>query len=183
MPTADAILSGAEAPCVGIVTADCLPILVATGDAGQVAAIHAGWRGLAAGVIEAGLAALLEAARFGAGAARSMDLSAAIGPAAGPCCYEVDEPVREGLARRYRNELDPRTLAPGRKSGRYQLDLARLAHRILARNGVKETQIGTSHSVCTICDSARFESHRRDGDTAGRLRHFIVAGKPRFDQG
>jgi YfiH family protein len=172
-PDADAIVSSGEVPRVGIVTADCVPILLATIDGRTVAGIHAGWRGLAAGVIEAGVEAFLEASQ-------PRDPNgppgwvAAVGPAAGACCYEVDEPVREALAGRYGEQLDEEVLRPERK-GRYQLDLPLLATRILEQMGPKSTRIGTIHRVCTICDPARFESFRRDGEAAGRLSHFIRA--------
>ena len=169
-PAADAILSSPRVSRVGIVTADCVPILVAAADGSQVAAIHAGWRGLAAGVIEAALAALR---------ARSGDhgWAAAVGPAARKCCYEVDEPVRQALAERYSDELETPILASGRE-GHYMLDLPLLATKILAKNGVNSARIGTTHRVCTVCDPERFESFRRDGAMAGRLRHFIAAGRP-----
>lgn len=171
-PAADAILSSPTAPSVGIVTADCVPILVASEDGCRVGAIHAGWRGLAAGVIENALEA------FGGGGSDPVPgWRAAVGPAARGCCYEVDEPVRRALSERYASDLDAEVLAPGRP-GRFQLDLPLLATRILEASGVDSTRIGVSHRVCTICDPARFESYRRDGATAGRLRHFIAAGDP-----
>ena len=101
---ADAIVSTTPGLAVGIVTADCVPILVASRDGSRVGAIHAGWRGLAAGVIEAGIEAM------------DVDVSglvAAVGPAARGCCYEVDEPVAEALAVRYAALLQE-VLVPGR---------------------------------------------------------------------
>lgn len=160
---ADAIVSTTPGLAVGIVTADCVPILVAAADGACVAAIHAGWRGLAAGVIEAGIAAL----------PRPVDgLVAAVGPAARGCCYEVDEPVATALAERYAALLDG-VLVPGRP-GRHQLDLPALAARVLAQIGLDPGRIGDAHRLCTICTPGpRFESYRRDGAAAGRLRHFI----------
>lgn len=170
-PAADAILSCPSAPCVGIVTADCVPILVAAGDGSRVAAIHAGWRGLAAGVIEAGLEALCEATG-------SLASVAAVGPGARGCCYEVDEPVHRALAERYADDLVAPVLLAGRP-GRYQLDLPLLATRVLERRGAKLARVGIAHRDCTICDPERFESFRRDGAAAGRLRHFIRAREAR----
>jgi copper oxidase (laccase) domain-containing protein len=95
---ADAVVARGGADAVGVVTADCVPVLAASADGRAVAAIHAGWRGLAAGVIEAGIAALREQAP---GAA----LRAVIGPHIGPCCYGIDEPV-------------PRRTAPFRRGSR-----------------------------------------------------------------
>ncbi len=160
---ADAIVTSAPGASVGIVTADCVPILVSVNEGEGVGALHAGWRGLAAGIIEAGLAALGDP-----GTAR---VHAAIGPAARGCCYEVDEPVRAGLSERYAALLEG-VLVPGRP-GRFQLDLPILAERVLASCGVESTRIGTEACLCTICGADRFESYRRDGASAGRLRHFI----------
>ena len=166
-PKADVVVTARPGQAVGIVTADCVPILVATKTGRAVGAIHAGWRGLAAGVIERGLAAL----RALDEAAADEELAAAIGPAARACCYEVDEPVRAGLEQRYSEHLDE-FLKPGRPD-RFQLDLPMFAGRILAENGVEKHRIGTKHAICTICSGARFESYRRDGTAAGRLQHFI----------
>jgi YfiH family protein len=161
---ADAITSQSAGLAIGIVTADCVPILAASAEGDRVVAIHAGWRGLAAGVIEAGIEALgVEAAR----------LSAAVGPAARGCCYEVDEPVARALEARYA-ELLPGVLVPGRP-GRYQLDLPALAGRVLTALGVAPDRLGFAHCLCTICTPGpRFESFRREGERAGRLRHFIA---------
>lgn len=170
---ADVIATGRPGLVVGIVTADCVPILAARADGRRVAAIHAGWRGLAAGVVEAGLASLLvdgEDASAGA-----VEIACAVGPAARGCCYEVDEPVRSALLARYPT-AGAECLRPGRpgRSGHFQLDLGLLATRAIeAWLGSRPGRIGSAHRVCTICDPARFESHRRDGAAAGRLRHFI----------
>jgi len=146
------------------VTADCVPILVASEDGAVVAAIHAGWRGFAAGVVQSGLAAV-------SSLARGVPLVAAIGPAARGCCYEVDAPVRDALAEHHAEELDG-ALEPGR-SGHWQLDLPRLAEIVIGQIEWNCTHIGTEHRLCTICSGDRFESYRRDGAAAGRLRHFI----------
>ena len=160
---ADAIVSGTPGLAVGVVTADCVPILVATAAGDRVAAIHAGWRGLAAGVIEEGIRAI---------GVEASQLSAAVGPAARSCCYEVDAPVARALDARYARLL-PGLLVPGRP-GRHQLDLPALAARILAGLGLAADRIGLAHGHCTICTPGpRFESFRRDGERAGRLRHFI----------
>ena len=166
---ADTILSDRPGASVGIVTADCVPILVASRDGRSVAAIHAGWRGLAAGVIEAGVQALRGKMR---GKSGTQELSCAIGPSARGCCYEVDEPVRAGLNQGYAPQLSG-VLTPGRSPGHFQLDLPRLATRVLESLGIERDQIGTENRICTICAPERFESYRRDGVAAGRLRHFI----------
>ena len=172
---ADAVLGSGPGDPVGIVTADCVPILVA-GESGSglgAAAIHAGWRGFAAGVIEAGVDALLESAGDSSGRRdRAATLSAAIGPAARGCCYEIDAPVRQALGERYAAWLEPPILVPGR-AGHFLLDLPALAEEVLLGLGLRRESIGAEHRLCTICHPDLFESYRRDGAQAGRLRHFI----------
>jgi polyphenol oxidase len=124
-----------------VLTADCLP--VALGSAGAVAMLHAGWRGLAAGVLEEGVRAMEEV-----GGAR--EIVAVIGPGAGACCYEVGPEVhaRFGSAGSPRGRIDLRAIA---------------TERLLAA-GVADVR---ELPACTICDE-RFFSHRREGTRAGR---------------
>ncbi len=129
-----------------VLTADCLPIAVAGG--GAVAMLHAGWRGLAGGIVGEGVAAVRELAG-------DVPLSAAIGPGAGPCCYEVSEEVHAAFAAREADARDGRNL-----------DLKAIAGLELGRAG-----IGDVHDVglCTICsDASLFFSHRRDHGVTGR---------------
>ena len=164
---ADAIVAGESGIPVGIVTADCVPLLASAAKGSAVAAIHAGWRGLAAGVIERGLAKLQQTAP-------GSPIHLAIGPGARGCCYEVDEPVCRALGARYRAQLArDDVLRPARRAGRHLLDLSGLAERIVTDLGIPGARLGVAHRVCTICDPLRFESFRRDGAGAGRLRHFI----------
>jgi YfiH family protein len=135
-------------PGLGVIVlgADCLMIVIAGG--GAVAAVHAGWRGLAAGVIAHGVAAVRE---LGAGG----ELQAAIGPAAGVCCYEVGEEVHAEFAAE----------GAGVRRGR-KLDLKAIAATQLRRAG-----IAAVHDVglCTICaDPEVLFSHRRDHGVTGR---------------
>ena len=165
---ADAVVSERASLPIGVVTADCLPILVAT-TAGRVAAVHAGWRGLAAGVIGRALEALAALAPEGvAGAA------AVIGPRVGPGCYEVDAPVVDALARRFDDAALGAALAPTRP-GHWRLDLAALARVDLARGGLAEARVAALDRACTACDAERFHSYRRDGPGSGRLFHWIAA--------
>jgi hypothetical protein len=128
-----------------VLTADCLPVAI-SGE-GAVAMVHAGWRGLAGGVIEQGVLALR---RLGA----TGPLQAAIGPGAGPCCYEVGEEVRGAFAAE----------GPEVYRGR-NLDLKAIARRRLERAGARVHDTG----LCTICsDPSLFFSHRRDKGVTGR---------------
>ncbi len=162
---ADAVWATQSGVAVGVVTADCVPILVAA-EGAAVAAIHAGWRGLAAGVVAAGVRALVAAAP-------GAPLCAALGPYIGPCCYEVDTPVLEALAARFGAQLAAATRAT--RPGHALLDLGALVAIELAAEAIAPASIGRSASACTRCDAERFHSHRRDGASAGRLLHWIEA--------
>jgi YfiH family protein len=159
---ADAVVTRAAQP-IGVVTADCVPVLAASADGRAVAAIHAGWRGLAAGVIENGIDALRREAA-------SEPLRAVIGPHIGACCYEIDAPVLNAL-RHFDADLD--AAATPSRSGHHLLDLGALARAALLRAGVSANEIGALASSCTSCDAQRFHSYRRDGPRAGRLVHWI----------
>jgi YfiH family protein len=164
---ADAVVCCESGVAAAIVTADCLPILACSEDGGAVVAVHAGWRGLAAGVIEAGLAALRVAAPR-----RPTRVIAVIGPHIGACCYEVDAPVLVPLRARFGSELE-RAVRPTRP-GHAQLDLAALAQVELARVGVAEADCAVLGDACTCCDASRFHSYRRDGPRSGRLLHYVA---------
>jgi YfiH family protein len=160
---ADASVATRPGVAVGVVTADCVPVLVSAGG-GAVAAVHAGWRGLARGVIPRALEALAAAAP-GAG------LVAAIGPSIGACCYEVDAPVVEAMRERFGAAAEG-ALRPVRP-GHALLDLAALARAALLAAGVPAASIGVVAGACTRCDAERFHSFRRDGPRAGRLLSWI----------
>jgi YfiH family protein len=164
---ADAIVSDAPGRAVGVVTADCVPILAASRDGRAVAAIHAGWKGLARGVIAEAIEAL---ARLSGGAA----LVAVVGPHIGPDHYEVDAPVLDALAPAFGDALTP-ALRTGRP-GHAWLDLGRLARTALERSGLAPEHCAALPDACTYAHPRRFHSFRRDGERAGRLLHHIAAG-------
>jgi YfiH family protein len=166
---ADAVVCDEPGERVGIVTADCVPVLMASEDGGAVAAIHAGWRGLAAGVVEAGVARL----RALSG---GCELVAVIGPHIGPCCYEVDTPVIDAMAERLAASLAAST-TPSRP-GRVLLDLGRLTRATLLSEGLASRAVAQLSGACTRCDAVRFHSYRRDGARSGRLTHHIAARVP-----
>jgi hypothetical protein len=128
-------------------TADCLPIALAAGGGGVVAMLHAGWRGLATGMIASGVQAMRELGADG-------ELSAAIGPGAGLCCYEVGDEVHAPFA-----------AIREAHAGRH-LDLKAIAaHQLCAAGVATVADIG----ICTICaDPALLFSHRRDHGVTGR---------------
>jgi hypothetical protein len=129
-----------------VFTADCLPVAIARADGGRpaVAALHVGWRGLLAGIVANGVAAL------GGGT-----LAAAIGPGIGPCCYEVGDEVAGPFRERYGEEIV--------RDGR--LDLWAAAERALTAAGVVDVQ---RTDLCTSCNPDLFFSHRRDAGRTGR---------------
>jgi YfiH family protein len=165
---ADAVVGRAPGVPVAVVTADCVPILLAAPAARVVAAVHAGWRGLAGGVIESALRAL-EAA-----GARGGELAAVVGPHIGACCYEVDDPVLARLRARFGAALD--AAAVPTRPGHARVDLGALARAELLRE-LPQAALGAFPGACTRCDAARFESHRRDGAQAGRMVHWIAAAR------
>jgi len=168
-PEADGVLSREPGVAVAIVTADCVPVLLTSESGDAVAAVHAGWRGLARGVVAQGVDAL----RRNSGAERIL---AAIGPHIGACCYEVDTPVLEALSASL-GRLDA-ALRPSRARHAY-LDLGALVAAALEARGVARADIGRLPDVCTGCDAERFHSYRRDGPKSGRLVHFIAARSSR----
>jgi len=134
----------ADLPILAL-SADCLPIALArsNGRAPAVAVVHVGWRGLLAGMIESAVAAL------GGGA-----IAAAVGPAIGPCCYEV----RDDVAEPFRARFGPGIVEAGR------LDLWRAAEDALEGAGVTQVE---RVDLCTACHPELFFSHRRDGKPRG----------------
>lgn len=172
VPEADAVVTSEPALPIAVATADCVPVLLAAAGGRTVAAIHAGWRGLARGVIEAGVAAACDEQPATARAIAAAAIVAVVGPHIGPCCYEVDAPVLDAMADRFTPQLADAT-EPTRP-GHARLDLGKLAHAALLASGLREERIGRV-AGCTACEPERFHSYRRDGARAGRLLHFIAA--------
>ncbi len=167
---ADAIVSTHPGVRVGVITADCVPVLVANRNGTGVAAIHAGWRGATSGVIPR---AVEELERSVGGGVQSADFVAVVGPHIGVCCYEVDEPVVRALAARPRG-VPPGVLRPAGAS-HWMLDLGLLVRGDLIATGISPPSVGRFSGVCTRCDALRFHSFRRDGPKSGRLVHFLAA--------
>ncbi|MCG2634975.1 MAG: peptidoglycan editing factor PgeF [Gammaproteobacteria bacterium] len=156
IPQADASFTGRPGGVCAVMTADCLPVLLSNREGSEVAAIHAGWRGLAAGVIEATLAAMRSP---------GSDCIAWLGPAIGPAVYEVGAEVRAALLR---GDPDCEAAFQPTPAGRWLANLHQLARRRLQSGGVTEIFGG---DLCCYSDT-RFYSHRRDGLT-GRMASLI----------
>ncbi len=158
-PEGDAAVASSSGTVLAILTADCLPVVFASRDGLRIGAAHAGWRGLAAGVLEATLAAI--------GAAPG-DCLAWLGPGAGPRAYEVGEEVRAAFV-----ESDPGAASAfeATRPGHWRADLYALARRRLVAAGMAAADIHGG-GLCTISDRARFYSHRRDRRT-GRMATLV----------
>lgn len=163
-PRADGAVADAPGRVCVVLTADCLPVLLCDRAGTRVGALHAGWRGLAAGVVEAGVAAM-----DGPGAS----LLAWLGPCIGQAAFEVGPEVRDAFL-----AADPgcgSCFLPGR-GDRWHADLRALARRRLAGAGVTEVH---EDPGCTWSDARRFYSHRRDGETGRMATAVWLADAPR----
>lgn len=147
----DALITRQPGVVVSVRTADCYPILLADPVARAVAAIHAGWRGADARIVQKVVERM--SAEFGT---RPENITAAIGPGIGGCCYQVGDEV----ARKFG------------MSGAGKLDLARENANQLEGAGVLGRWISVMNS-CTYCRPQQFHSYRRDGEQAGRMISFI----------
>lgn len=164
-PAADAQWSRTSGLACAVLTADCLPVLLCSTSGDVVAAAHAGWRGLLAGVLEATVASMNS---------DPGQLLAWLGPAIGPTAFEVGAEVRNGfLAADTPVEAAAVAAcfdASPNRPGHYLADLYALARLRLQTVGVRRLFGG---SACTYSDSARFFSYRRDGQT-GRMASVIL---------
>ena len=140
IPDADAVWTDTPDVTVVVLTADCVPIVLADPSGRRVAAVHAGWRGMIAGVVERTVEVMEGADR----------LSAYVGPSIGPCCYEVGDEVADPATERFGNVV--RTTG-----GTKRLDLWACALRALGAAGVREVWPA---ALCTRCERNRFFSHR-----------------------
>ena len=152
-PEADAAVTRLPGLVLCVRTADCLPVLLSDRAGSVVAVAHAGWRGLARGVLEATLLAMQVAPD---------DVVAWVGPAIGPAAFEVGDDVFCAFT-----ETDPGASAcfVPRREGKWLADLPGLAGRRLAAHGLRDVAVDGG---CTFSDAARFHSYRRDG-TGGRM--------------
>lgn len=157
-PEADAVIAHRTSDMCVVQTADCLPVLLCGVDGREIAAIHAGWRGLSAGIIEKTVARMRTV---------PSNLIAWLGPGISQANFEVGDEVREafladGPAADAAFERNAR--------GRWQADLYKLARQHLGRTGVFDVFGG---GWCTYADAKHFHSYRRDGARAGRMLSFV----------
>ncbi len=162
---ADALVTAEPGVAVAVATADCVPLLLASGDGRVVAAVHAGWRGTLAGIAADGVRALGERGIPADG------VRAALGPAIDGCCYEVEREIAE----RFANELGAAVWQAWQdvpRPGKGRLDLRRVNALVLQQAGVPEEAI-VRVGPCTACGGGPFASYRRDGAGAGRQLSWI----------
>jgi len=157
---ADASVTRKAGVVCAIMTADCLPVLFCNEEGTVVAAAHAGWRGLAAGVLEATLAAM---------AVKPGRIMAWLGPAIGPKAFEVGDEVRAAFLA---SDSDAkRAFTPHEIEGKWFADIFTLARRRLIRAGMNQDRV-YGGGVCTVAGSERFYSYRREAKT-GRFASLI----------
>lgn len=155
LEAADASVTDAAGVVLAVMTADCLPLLACSLDGGQVAAIHAGWRGLLAGIIGNTLSV------FG-----HPELMVWLGPAIGPACFEVGAEVRDAFLQK--SPASGNAFIPG-LNGKWLANIYQLARNELEAYGITRVYGG---DFCTVTDSRRFYSYRRENIT-GRMATLI----------
>ncbi len=162
----DALITADPSLVVSVYAADCVPVLLADPGRRVVAAVHAGWRGITAGILPGAVEMMID--RLGCAAA---EVLAAIGPSIGACCYEVDAPVISQL-RRWSWWQD---VVSANARGRWQLDLQAAARTQLVQSGLLLEHVDTL-VLCTKCRAELFFSYRRDG-TTGRMAGLIAPSR------
>jgi len=164
-PTADAIITDRKGLAIGVLTADCVPIILVDPVVEAIGIVHAGWKGTAAGICGKAVTAMED--RFGAS---PENISAAIGPSIGPCCYEVGEEVAGHFTGEPYGQCVTLT-GSGRE--RWRLSLRKANKIQLTTCGLSEGNISVS-TFCTACTPDLFFSYRREGDPTGRQLSFVA---------
>jgi YfiH family protein len=152
LPAADALATRERGIPLAVLTADCLPIVLASDD--LLVVVHAGWRGLAGGILDRAISLFPD----------PRAVSGAVGPAIGACHYEVGDDVAGAVT-----AGSPAGAVRRRRGGRVFLDLPGTAATVLRSRGIREVDVA---EACTACQEERFFSHRRDGVTG---RQAVVA--------
>jgi YfiH family protein len=157
---ADALVTARKGIACCILTADCLPVFISAKDGSEIGIAHAGWRGLLAGVIENTLRNMKTPAK---------DVAAYLGPAIGPCHFEVGFDVMNRFKDVYDLQAVEKYFSPTLESGKYMADLFGLAKFRLGALGVEVT----SSDICTVCESETLYSYRHSPVT-GRMANVIL---------
>ncbi|NSW76632.1 MAG: peptidoglycan editing factor PgeF [Candidatus Atribacteria bacterium] len=165
-PVADALLTAQRGVCLGVLVADCLPLLFVDPVKEALAVVHAGWRGVVDGIHLEVLRAMETV--FGS---QVSDLLVGIGPGIGECCFAVGEEVARRFARRGTRRIRE-------KEGYFFVDLPGVVQDELEEYGVKKRNIENSN-LCTVCHGEMFHSFRREKELAGR--NILLAGWQKRD--
>ena len=163
LPECDGLITATPGTALAVFTADCTPVLLYDPITGAVGAVHAGWRGTAAGI--AGKAAEAMVRNFGC---KPENIRAAIGPNIAQCCFQTDEDVPTAIRLAYGQEAEAYIRATGNK---YYVNLKEINALSLRRAGVENIAIS---QACTVCDPDRFWSHRVVGKQRGSQGGIIV---------
>ncbi|MFH0991839.1 MAG: peptidoglycan editing factor PgeF [bacterium] len=158
----DALITDRPNLALAVTIADCTPILLFDPERMVIAAIHAGWRGTAQGIVERAVQQMIE--KY---SCSPSSFKAYIGPSAGPCCYEVGEDVASQF----------QAIFIQRRGERIVLDLKSANQFQLLRQGLSQTNIEIAPH-CTICNAQLFHSYRRDREKSGRMMASIVMKQP-----
>jgi polyphenol oxidase len=164
----DGIVTNQQGIMIAVCVADCVPILLHDPVKGVVAALHAGWQGTVGNIAAKGVEAMTNIFEC-----NRKNIVAAIGPAIGGCCYEVDAPVRDAFTKA---GLPFDLWANDQGEGKWLLDLSAANSKLLADAGLAPDQIETS-DLCVSCNQELFFSYRRDGGDTGRQAGFIMLGE------
>ncbi len=154
VPDADGSYTRLHNKVCAVLTADCLPVLLCDKSGQEIAALHAGWRGLLANILARGVDCF---------SAKSQDILVWLGPAIGPKAFEIGPEVYEAFVAAHPENAH--AFVPSPKPGHFYLDIYQLARLYLARLGVTQVYGG---EYCTYSDPEKFYSYRRDGQT-GRM--------------
>lgn len=165
---ADALITSDPAACLSVRVADCVPVLLAGSDGRWVAAVHAGWRGVVAGVVPAALKQLTNAGNIA-----PSQVMAAIGPSISLSAFEVGDEVEDAFTSIFADQAPIRRVG----NGKPHVDLRAGIELQLRRAGVPQSQIDTTDR-CTYGDKDEFFSHRRDNGITGRMAA-IIASAPK----
>lgn len=160
----DGIVTDQPGVMLGVCVADCVPLLLLDPVRRVAAVLHAGWKGTAGNIAGRGVATLVTLF-----SAKPADILAAIGPAIGPCCYEVDTPVRDGFRDAGLWDIAAQESTPGK----WRLDLAAANRHQLLTAGIAPDRIETA-GICVACNLDSYFSYRRDGGETGRQMGFIM---------
>jgi len=164
----DALLTRTPGVALGVFTADCLPIFLYDPIQGAIGVVHAGWRGTAGGVAGKAVEKMRDFFQ-----SKNSNILAALGPCIGPCCYEVDGPVKKAFLS---GGFPWDQISRPRREGKWLLDLYQANLYLLEKHGISKKNI-QALKICTSCHGDTFFSYRNADKTGGRQLNFIALRK------